>query len=112
MTYTQLKELVSKNDIKLEELAKDLGYTISGMNSNWSNKKISKKAEKSFLLYIKAKKLEKKNHELEKLINQKKESIKLSNSLSTKALQIAQKKCSNNNINLEEYLSSLVMVNI
>lgn len=112
MTYTQLKEMLTQNDIKLKELANDLGYTISAMNVNWSKKEISGKAEKSFLLYIKVRKLEKENRELQKLISEKKKNIELSNNLSSKALQIAQQKCSNNNINLEEYLSSLVMVNI
>jgi L-rhamnose isomerase len=104
--------MLAQNDIKLKELANDLGYTISAMNVNWSKKEISGKAEKSFLLYIKARNLEKENSELQKLISEKKKNIELSNNLSSKALQIAQQKCSKNNINLEEYLSSLVMVNI
>lgn len=75
MTYTQLKEMLAQNDIKLKELANDLGYTISAMNVNWSKKEISGKAEKSFLLYIKARNLEKENSELQKLISEKRRTL-------------------------------------
>lgn len=113
MTFEELKSLLLANNIELKEVANALNYNIQSISNNWKNNKpIPQKAELLFTSYINLEIEKRKNLDLQQQLEQYKKGSNLSDYLSTKALNIAQEKCTKNNLTIEEYLSSLVMAKI
>ena len=108
MLYKKFFELLDENNISVQEIEKALGYAKNSIYNNWGkNKKIPKHAAININLYIELLNLKKENQKL-KL----KTESSLKTVLSDDALFIAKAKCSNNNLDLEQYISSLVIANI
>jgi len=113
LTYTELKALLITNNLNFKDTAIALGYNPISISNNWSkDKNIPKKAEIAFLNYVKLRKEEKKNLDLQEQLYKLKNEDSQSNCLSIKALKIASQKCEYNGLDLNEYLSSLVIGNI
>ncbi len=100
MTYKEFIEKLAKNGIKLEDVALELGYSVTSIKNNWGkNNEIPKNAIRAIELYF----------EVIKLRN---ETGSNQECLDEVAKIIAKEKCEKNNIPLSDYLSSLVKANI
>lgn len=98
---------IKDNDINLQETAEYLGYSKTSISNNWSKqKKVPKKAEVAFKLYLENKKLK------ESKDNSDKKNDTLSGMLPMKAIELANEKCTNHGLELEEYITSLIISNI
>lgn len=114
MTYQELENLLKNNSFDIDEVSYELGYGKKSLKNNWSQKdSIPIRGEKAFMQYMKLKFLEKENAQMkqkrEDSSHLKKKSMEI---LSEKALLIARSKCQGTGIELEDYLSALVLANI
>jgi len=108
LLYEDFLELLKKNDITVKEIENVLGYSKNSIYNNWGkNKKIPKHAVSNINLYIELLNLKKENQKLKLKIESSLKTV-----LSDEALSIAKAKCNNNNLDLEQYISSLVIANI
>jgi len=108
VTYSEFINWVQNNELDLHETARFLGYSKSSISNNWSkNNEVPKKAEIAFKLF-----LELKMEKQKKQINESNQDSTLSCNISSKALKIANNKCLENDIELDDYLSSLILANI
>jgi len=94
---------IKDNDINLQETAEYLGYSKTSISNNWSKqKKVPKKAEVAFKLFLENKKLKESRNR----------GAALHNILPVKALKLANEKCAKHDLELEEYITSLIISNI
>lgn len=107
MHYKEFKEYLNNNNLSIKELDKHLGYSEKSILNNWkANDKVPEKAVISIQMYTELKKL---RLEINNLLNlNPNNQIQLSNS----ALKIAEEKCKEKGISINEYLTSLVIANI
>ncbi len=110
MLYENFKELIDKNNISVQEIEKALGYAKNSIYNNWDkNKDIPKHAAISINLYIELLNIKKENQKLKQQI---KKDSPLKTMLSSEILAMAETKCNDNNINIEQYISSLIIAHI
>lgn len=110
LQYKDFLDLLNKHNITIQEIAQVLGYSKYSIQNNWKAKnEIPKLAETSLKIYIELLKAKKENQELKKRLQKKTSSQMI---LSSEIFAIAEAKCTNNNISLKEYISSLIVANI
>jgi hypothetical protein len=107
LNYKEFKEYLNNNYLSIKELDEHLGYSEKSILNNWKAKdKVPEKAVISIHMYTELKKL---RLEINNLLNLNPDNqIQLSNS----ALKIAEEKCKEKDISINEYLTSLVIANI
>ncbi len=110
MLYEDFLELLKKNDITVKEIENVLGYAKNSIYNNWGKKKnIPKQAINSIKLYIELLNIKKENQRLKQQI---KKGSSFKTMLSSDILAIVESKCNDNNIDIEEYISSLIIAHI
>jgi len=103
MTYVEFKECLNIHNLTIKKVASEIGYSTKSIENNWSKiDKIPKRAKLALDMYL-------------KILNLQKEYNQELNSqcfiLSHSALKIAENKCKEKEISLNEYLSSLIIAN-
>lgn len=114
MTYKDFLDILEKNELDIKTIAEHLGYGKDSIINNWSKyDALPEKVVKAINLYLDVSKLKQENNQLTYKITECKEQLKdIDTNLNNEALEIAIKKCKDNNISLKQYLSSLVISNI
>jgi len=110
LLYEDFLELLKKNNTTVKEIENVLGYAKNSIYNNWGkNKNIPKQAAISINLYIELLNIKKENQKLKQRI-EKDSSFKTI--LSSDVLAIAETKCNDNNIDIKQYISSLIVAHI
>lgn len=114
MTYKNFLDILEENNLNLKTMAEYLGYNKDSIINNWpKNHLLPEKVVKAINLYLEVSKLKQENEWLKKQLAENNERLKkIDTNLNDEALEIAIKKCKDNNISLKQYLSSLVISNI
>lgn len=113
MTYKEFSILLETQDLDIKDIAPILGYSKNSISNNWSKaESIPEKALIALNLFLELKQEKEERVRLKKQLEKSDYDAALSNRLSEKALKIAEQKCIENNISIEEYISSLVISNI
>nr|MDD3720809.1 hypothetical protein [Candidatus Gracilibacteria bacterium] len=114
MKYTELIDFLKEKGIDFKYIIEYLGHQENSSRNNWSKREregrdIPAYVEIALDLYLKFEEEKAKNNKLEEDINFINQKTLNSELLSKKAIEIASKKCSENDITLKEYLSSLIV---
>lgn len=104
MNYKEFETILKKNNLTVDEVKSALGYGDKSIGNNWkTNNKIPDKALIALEFYLELKKIPKKiktEHDTRKI------------TLSEKAYIVATRKSKENDIDVGEYISSLVIAAI
>lgn len=107
------KDFLEENKLDIKQVTSILGYGKDSIYNNWKkDKEIPEIALRTLNYYIALEKKKEENIKLGRKIKMLSAQIKVEHKLSKQALEIAKKKCIDNDIKLEDYLSSLVLSNI
>jgi len=111
--YEDFLGYLEKNNLNVKKVTSILGYGDKSIYNNWKKEKdVPEIALKSLNYYLELNKEKEENIKLNKQIAMLNTQIKVEHKLSNEALGIAKKKCIENNLRIEDYLSSLVLSNI
>lgn len=113
MTFKELEESLNEHGLNLKSFAEAIGLKVRSIRANYNNdsKCLPKHYTSLLNLYIKFQKEKEKNALLEEKLSSG-DSTNCDELINEKAKKIAHKKCIENSITINEYLSSLVISNL
>lgn len=113
MTYTEFLHILNKIEMDVGEFSSYFGYSQASIKNNWSRKdEVPPKAEIALKLYLELQQEKRENEALRERLAKSAEDSKPLRLLPGKALQIAERKCAENDVELEVYISSLIISTI
>ncbi|UFS62752.1 hypothetical protein LOH54_01170 [Sulfurimonas sp. HSL-3221] len=113
MTYTEFLQLLEKHEIDVGGIASKLGYSKGSIENNWAKTgEVPRKAVLALELYLELRQEKHANEVLKQKLEEYDRKQNLTQLLSKKALQIAERKSNENGLELEDYISSLIISTI
>lgn len=113
LLYEDFLNTLKNNNLELKDIAPILGYSKNSISNNWNkDENIPNKALIALKMYLELQKERNENIMLKKQLAEIKDTVIVSEMISSEALNIANIKCEEYKIELRDYLSSLVISNI